>query len=186
MSRVFYTADTHFNHAFVAGLRGYSDQIAHDDDLIARFNSCVTKRDHLWILGDLGMGSLGLVLMQARRLNGIKHLVLGNHDPGHPMHRGSSAKLRRYLEVFESVHLAEQHILDGIPVLLSHYPYRDDHTEIVRDRQWRLRDEGGWLLHGHVHAEFKSAERQLNVGVDWARTPWTGAEVVEHIRGLRP
>lgn len=171
MSDYYYTADLHFNHTFVAGTRNHESAEAHDEDLIERFNREITKRDHLWILGDLCMGSLTKGLEQASRLNGIKHLVLGNHDAGHPMHKKSHNYQRRYLEVFESVTLHEQHTIDGYKVNLSHFPYHGDHKPDDRHTQWRLRDEGLPLIHGHVHREWVMSGRQLNVGVDFGVAP---------------
>lgn len=179
MSNVFYTADTHFNHPFVAGTRGYTTAEEHDEALIENFNSNVHKKDHLWILGDLNHSSLTAGLAQAARLNGVKHLVLGNHDTGHPMHKRSHSSMRRYMEVFESVHLHEQHIIGGKYVNLSHFPYRGDHKPEDRHTQWRLRDEGLPLLHGHVHAGFLMSHNQLNVGVDFGNSP-VPRELVEN------
>lgn len=184
MSVNYYTADLHFNHAFVAGTRNYVSAEAHDEDLIERFNREITKRDHLWILGDLCMGSLTEGLKQASRLNGVKHLVLGNHDAGHPMHKKSHSSMRRYLEVFESVHLHEQHTIEGRRVNLSHFPYRGDHKPDDRHTQWRLRDEGGPLIHGHVHGEWMVDGRQLNVGVDHGAAPFHRDVVSAWLKGL--
>lgn len=171
MSNVFYTADTHFNHPFVAGTRGYTTAEAHDELLIESVNKKVHKKDHLWILGDLNHSSLTAGLAQAARLNGVKHLVLGNHDTAHPMHKRSHSQMRRYMDVFESVHLHEQHIIAGRHVNLSHFPYRGDHKLEDRHTQWRLKDEGLPLLHGHVHQQFLISGRQFNVGVDFGMSP---------------
>lgn len=184
MSRVFYHSDWHFNHTFVAGTRGFATSEEHDERLIESINSVVTKRDHLWVLGDLAMGSLTEALKKVQRVNGVKHLVYGNHDGGHPMHRGSHAKMRRYLEAFESVHLHEEHRLGGRKVLLSHFPYDGDHTDQDRHSQWRLRDEGGWLIHGHVHSAWALNGRQINVGVDWNSKPLQGGEIEEIITAM--
>jgi calcineurin-like phosphoesterase family protein len=172
MSNVFYTADTHFNHPFVAGTRGFSTAEEHDETLIENFNKRVHKKDHLWILGDLNHGSLTEGLAQASRLNGVKHLVFGNHDPGHPMHKGSHAKMKRYMEVFESVSLHEQHIIAGQMVNLSHFPYKGDHKPEDRYTGWRLKDEGLHLLHGHVHHKWLLDGYQHNVGLDFGISPW--------------
>lgn len=185
MSRVFYTADLHFNHDFVAGTRGYPYAAGHDEVLIERFNKHVTKRDHLWILGDLGMGSLTKVLEKASRLNGVKHLVLGNHDPGHPMHKGSHNKLRRYYDVFESVSLHEQHTIKGTKFMLSHFPYFGDHKDEDRYTEWRLQDTGMNLLCGHLHhllPEGEQEARVANVGVDHFQHPVTQEEIAYAFR----
>jgi calcineurin-like phosphoesterase family protein len=171
VSSVFYTADTHFNHPFVASTRGHDTAESHDEALIARFNARLHKKDHLWILGDAFMGSITAGLAQVARLNGTKHLILGNHDAAHPLHRAGHRKLRRFLEVFETVQLADQHrMADGTRVMLSHFPYKGDHYEDDRYSEWRLRDEGQYLLHGHVHDEWGMRGRMLNVGVD--RNPY--------------
>jgi calcineurin-like phosphoesterase family protein len=167
MGSVFYTSDWHFNHDFVARLRGFADAEEHDEALIAATNKTVTKRDQLWVLGDVFMGSVTKGLEKISRLNGTKHIVLGNHDAPYPSRGKSHNQMRRFLEVFESIHLHEQHVIDGHKVLLSHTPYEGDHAD-REDRyvQWRLPDMGLPLLHGHVHDEWEFNGRQFNVGVD--------------------
>lgn len=177
MSEIYYHSDWHLGHEFVARDRGYETAAEHDGFLLDAVNATVTKRDHLWILGDLTIGSLTRALAQVKQVNGTKHLVLGNHDAAHPRHRKSSAQMKRYYEAFDSVHLHEMHRIDGRDVLLSHFPYEGDHKPEDRDTQWRLRDEGLWLLHGHVHKEWPVRGRQINVGADWNRLPYNRDEI---------
>ncbi|QOP65093.1 phosphoesterase [Arthrobacter phage Adumb2043] len=191
MSKVFFHSDWHFNHAFVAETRGYSSAARHDEALIEQINSRVTKRDHLYVLGDVFMGSVSAGLEKVKRVNGIKHLVLGNHDPGHPMHRKSIPHTRRFLDVFESVSLHEQiRLPGGRKVLLSHFPYEGDHTDREdRYMQWRLRDEGDWLIHGHVHDAWRFNDRQINVGVDFWPYPIdaeTMAALIDEMEAVEP
>lgn len=181
MSRVLYTSDTHFNHTFVAGTRGYETSEEHDEALIEAINTATHKRDHLWILGDVFMGSITEGLKQVKRLNPTLHLVLGNHDGAHPLRRGSHNKLRWYLEGFESVSLHEQHRIGGYKVNLSHFPYSGDHKEVDRYTQWRLPDEGVPLLHGHIHQLRVLDGHQLNVGVDSGFSPWTQEDVARKL-----
>lgn len=191
MSKVFFHSDWHFNHAFVAETRGYSSAAEHDEALIERINSRVTKRDHVFVLGDVFMGSVRAGLEQIQRVNGVKHLVLGNHDPGHPMHRKSIPHTRRFLDVFESVSLHEQiRLPGGRKVLLSHFPYEGDHEDREdRYTQWRLRDEGDWLIHGHVHDAWRFNDRQINVGVDFWPYPVdadTMAALIDEMEAVEP
>lgn len=181
VGNVFYTSDLHFNHEFVARDRMYQTAEEHDEELIHRFNKVLGKRDQLWILGDVFMGSITKGLPQVDRLNGTKHLVLGNHDAAHPMHRRSHSQLRRFYDSFESVSLHEQHRIAGHEVLLSHFPYEGDHHGTDRGLQWRLRDEGNWLLHGHVHKAWGIKGRQLNVGVDPNSRPVPREHIEDHI-----
>ena len=55
-------------------------------------------------------------------------------------------------------------------VLLSHFPYAGDSHDEDRYAQFRLRDEGIPLLHGHEsfrERRTKHGTWHINVGVDW-------------------
>ena len=151
MSAIWFSSDTHFLHAMVARLRGFESSEEHDETVIGRWNELVRPDDLVWHLGDVGLGNEARVLEQAARLNGRKQLITGNHDPCWPGHRDSRKHQRRWLEVFESVQAFARIRIDGRPVLLSHFPYEGDHTGEDRATQYRLRDEGTWLVHGHTH-----------------------------------
>lgn len=171
MSSIYYHSDWHFNHDFVAKTRNFESAEEHDEVLIENINKTVRKRDQLWVLGDLHMGSLTAALEKIKRVNGAKHLVLGNHDAGHPMHARSHTYLKRYMEVFDSVSVHEQHAFAGHKIMLSHLPYYGDHFNADRFDDWRLRDYGRWLICGHVHQEWAIKDKQINVGVDWYPQP---------------
>lgn len=127
--------------------------------------------DIVWVLGDLAVthqpARLGRVLDRIDDLPGVKHLILGNHDTAHPRFRDSHRHQRTYLRVFQSVQSMARRRINGTEVMLSHYPYAGDHTETDRDNQYRLRDDGGWLLHGHTHLSSRFTEpRQVHIGLD--------------------
>lgn len=112
------------------------------------------------------------------KLNGIKHLISGNHDRTHPMHRKAHVAIPKYAEYFQSIQSSARHRLNGTEMLLSHFPYSGDHTSEERYAQWRLPDYGVPLLHGHVHAAWISKEHQLNVG--WDHQPlWSAGDIAE-------
>jgi calcineurin-like phosphoesterase family protein len=179
VSAVWFSSDTHFLHQLVAGHRGFASSAEHDEAVISRWNELVRRDDLVWHLGDVGLGSETRVLEQAARLNGRKQLVTGNHDLCWPGHRDARKHQRRWLEVFDSVQAFARIRLDGRTVLLSHFPYQGDHTAQDRATQYRLRDEGEWLVHGHTHQL-----RQLGVGRRWLSSmgaapggSWRGLEV---------
>jgi len=186
MSAVFFSSDTHFLHAMVAGLRGFASSEEHDEAVIAAWNNLVRPADLVWHLGDVGLGNEARVLRQAARLNGNKHLIAGNHDQCWPGHRGSRSRQRKWLEVFESVQAFARIRLDGQSVLLSHLPYlgAGDHTLEERHTQFRLHDEGLWLIHGHTHqAEQMSGPRSVHAGLDaWNLRPAPEADVISLMR----
>ena len=79
MSNVRFIADLHFGHTNMAIKRGFSTIEEHDEYIIKQWNSVVHKRDTTYILGDITMETSKPYPLLAR-LNGIKHVVLGNHD----------------------------------------------------------------------------------------------------------
>lgn len=175
----YYTSDLHLGHQLVAETRGYDYTQDQDDELLDALHTLNPKGDQLWILGDLSGGSKRGTEHALELLADIpvtKHLILGNHDPAHPMHRDAWKWQRRYLDVFESIQpFARQRFTVNDTrheVLLSHFPYQDggDHTEHERYTQYRFPDLGRWLLHGHTHSQRRKQGRQIHVGWDaWHR-----------------
>jgi calcineurin-like phosphoesterase family protein len=190
---VYFTSDLHFGHRLVAAHRGFGDDTAaHDQALMDRWRSVVKKDDQVWVLGDLCLIDPEYAFGLVRRLPGVKHFIAGNHDPCHPMHRQAHKFQRRYLEVFDSVQPFARRRIDGQEVLLSHFPYSRDRGE-ARYTQYRLPNEGKWLLHGHTHGDEKvthlpepvaqPAVREIHVGVDaWDLTPVSLDQVVDLMR----
>lgn len=185
---IWFTADTHFCHPMVAKLRGFVTGIEHDLAVIASWNAVVQPDDVVWHLGDVGLGREAAVLACVDQLNGTKHLITGNHDKVWPGHRDSHKHQRVWLEHFASVQSFARRRIGEHQVMLSHFPYSGDHTEEDRGAQYRLRDLGAWLLHGHTHGKeritlpaFLNDEHggdprwgghMLHVGLDaWELTP---------------
>lgn len=70
----------HLGHLNIARYRGFQDGWEHDDKLIESWNSVVTsKKDITYILGDITMETAEHYY-KLDQLNGIKHVILGNHD----------------------------------------------------------------------------------------------------------
>lgn len=184
MTAIWVTADLHVGHAKVAGIRGFSDTASHDAELVRRWNRAVNPLDKVIILGDVTMGSLGNARPVLRQLLGSKlDLVSGNHDDVWPGHRNAHMHQHEWLEIFASVQPFMRRRLEKQDVLFSHFPYDGDHTKPDRYVQFRLRDEGKWLVHGHVHDAWKQRGRQINAGLDaWDMTPVRLDEIIKMIR----
>lgn len=184
MSTVWFTSDTHFDHPKVAELRGFGPSTAmHDATIMQRWNDTVRPDDQVWHLGDvtMGVGRSDYALHLVRKLHGHIHLITGNHDPVWPGHRQAHRHQREWLGAFASIQAFARRKIAGQQVLLSHFPYRGDHTTTDRHTQFRLRDEGLWLLHGHVHDAWQVDGRQINVGVDqWGLAP-VSIDTIAHI-----
>ncbi|MDT8915809.1 metallophosphoesterase family protein [Amycolatopsis sp. PS_44_ISF1] len=170
---VHFTSDLHIGHRRVAEIRGFSSAHEHDEHLAASWRAVVKPADQVWVLGDIAASSPTRALEVLADLPGEKHLIFGNHDTAHPMNRDAHRHLRTYLEVFASAASAARRRINGREVVLSHFPYRRDRGP-ARHQQWRLRDEGLWLLHGHTHGPetLTYGEREIHVGLDaWALKP---------------
>ena len=174
MSRMYFTADLHLGDELVARNRGYSNVHDYDDMIVETVISTVLEDSTLWILGDL-MGwssrrehALSLLQHVQFETGVIMHLVPGNHDTCHPMHRHAHKEQSKYFGVFTSVLPFAKIRHNRGDVLLSHFPYKGDHTVEQRFNQWRLRDYGLPLIHGHTHQPTPTdVTRPNQVCVSW-------------------
>lgn len=178
MSGIWFTSDLHIGHANVAATRNFDDVSVHDEILGFYWDKAIRPDDQVWVLGDICMSSRGRGRAEEYALNwisrrpGVKHLIAGNHDGCHPMHREAHKAQRRFLEVFESVQQSGVRKIAGERVKLSHFPFDLDHTAVLRYPEWRFRDDGGVLIHGHTHSDMQvtysghTKSLQLHVGVD--------------------
>ena len=144
MNRIFIIADTHFGHKkiidFESASRSFATIEEHDDELVRRWNNTVGKKDTVWHLGDVLFGEGAFATLG--RLNGVKKLVMGNHD-----HYPTA----KYLEHFNTVLGCAQ--LRGY--ILSHVP--------VHPAQFG-RFKGN--LHGHLHSKTLDDPRYINVSAE--------------------
>ena len=156
---IWFTADTHFGHAGIIRHRArpFSTVEAMDEGLIQAWNAVVRPRDTVWHLGDLAFGPRGTAERCHRRLNGRKHLIVGNHD---------GAEVRGL--PWESVHdVAELHV-DGVRLVMCHYPMLTWHGA-ARNRGAHV---DAVMCHGHVHGTPSDPRLphfdpcRLDVGVD--------------------
>lgn len=190
MTTTWFTSDTHFHHANILAYnpnREWADIDAMNEGIIARWNSVVKPNDFVWHLGDYDMNGKDRALDLVKRLNGQIGLVSGNHDKCWVGNNVTFVKLlnqrQRYLDAgFAFVTDAAQVKMDGKVFMLSHFPYQGDHTEGDRYNEWRLRDEGRWLLHGHTHNVEQRLHdgKQIHVGMDaWDCTPVSQEQILE-------
>jgi len=161
---IFFTADTHFCHNNIIHSceRPFVDVYEMNHIMIEKWNSYVTDRDEIYILGDFiykGKGKEANEILS--KLKGKKYLIKGNHE--------------KYLDdplfdinLFEWI--KDYFILKaegGIDIVLFHYPMLS----------WYKSYYGSIHLYGHVHnngiknPEFREklrllGPRAINVGVD--------------------
>ena len=142
MSNVYVISDLHFSHKNMAIKRGFQTAEEHDEHIIEQWNNIVNKKDTVWILGDITMEKSGpYVLLD--RLNGIKKVVLGNHDQ--PQH------VPEMLKYVRSV----CGMVKYKGFILSHCPMHE--AEIGRFTK---------NIHGHVHDNSLDDDRYVNVSCE--------------------
>jgi len=144
MNKVFVIADTHFGHKkvieFEPAKRPFKSIDQHDDELVRLWNETVGKKDTVWHLGDVLFGREAFSLLS--RLNGIKKLVMGNHD------RYPSAL---YLEHFNFICGAAE--VKGC--ILTHIPVHEGQLNRYK-----------YNIHGHLHSDKIDDERYVCVSVE--------------------
>ena len=203
---VWFTADQHFGHTRLLELspaRGaaFSTVAEMNARLIQNWNSVVQPDDTVWVLGDVDMHGKDATLALIEQLVGIKILIAGNHDSCWAGVRDGWKNRDLYLAAgFAAVMDFAVATLPPLQpqapatrVLLSHFPYAGDSRESeVGDRyaQFRLRDAGIPLLHGHAHESFRERRAKqgtwgINVGVDWwDYKPVSADTLAQHLEDL--
>lgn len=155
-----YIGDLHFQDPKVAALRGFATAEEHDHALIDAWHRSVPENGEVFVLGDISKGNIPawtFALGVLSQLPGRKHLILGNHDPAHPLHRNGRKRQAEARDIFESISTHDTVRLRGERVYLSHFPFDGDHANTEeRYVAHRLADHGHPLIHAHVHDEWRS------------------------------
>ena len=163
------TSDLHFGHEAIIKYckRPFATVQEMDEALIQNWNRLVQPTDTIYILGDMTLAPYKYFEPIAKRLNGIKYLVKGNHD-----HFSDGQYRKLGFTVFEEIKMK----LAGKTVRMSHYPYAlpwykrlfayKSELRFMERRPPKI--PGEWLLLGHSHVNYKKANdgQRIHVGVD--------------------
>lgn len=185
MTKRFFTSDQHIGHTFVAGTRGFDDPVEHDRWQAEKWDAVVGPDDTVFVLGDISINPKRDGAWEwFRSRPGKKHLIAGNHDEVHPMHSKAlqAQQDRNWTDTFATINAWARLKIQGRTLLLSHFPYQGEGARDMEDRnvEYRLRDNGFPLLHGHTHDKVvyhtsENGSPQMHVGVD----AWNGELVPE-------
>jgi calcineurin-like phosphoesterase family protein len=176
---VFFTSDWHIGHdkAIEYDKRPFKNMSHMCESLIARFNATVPENGVTYFLGDMGNRPEDIRKV-ITRLNGIKVLLLGNHDKG----MGTM-----YNCGFDVVLWGAHFYIGDIRVTMTHCPliglFREDTSNMKNPNEnWHgesrpkhlqsaIPDAGQYHLHGHIHSRKDKPQskrvlgKQLDVGV---------------------
>lgn len=160
--RVFFTSDTHYNHAnIVSGTTSWDNKQRtrpfktldeHNHQLVHNINQTVGQNDILVHAGDWSFGGFDKIKEFYDRLicKNI-HLVLGNHD--HHIEKNKENIQDLFLSVNHYLELS----VDGQMIVVSHYAHR----------VWNKSHKGSWHLYGHSHGTIDNTYgKSTDIGVD--------------------
>ena len=144
-----FTSDTHFGHANIIKYsdRPFSSVEEMDRVLIDKWNAKVGQKDVVCFLGDFCFSDIIRGQSYLDRLNGVKHLIVGNHD-----------KPAVQLKGWASIKNLDEIRIEGQTIVLCHYAMR----------VWNKSHHGSWHLYGHSHGSLPDDPNSLSfdVGVD--------------------
>lgn len=169
----YYTADWHLFHknmrvdknlSMTTQFPDFKDVQEYHEYIINLTNKYVTKKDTLYILGDLSLASAAADMEETANLleclNAKKIiLVKGNHDSQRMIKKLIKSMPENKLEVED---LGLRYKKDGLIFHLTHYPLLlggRRHTTSIN-------------VHGHIHDDTNPSWNLLNVGIDSVETPW--------------
>lgn len=151
---IHFVSDTHWGHANIIKYsnRPFDSVEEMNEALIQNWNERVGQYDIVYHLGDFAFMPYDALKRTARRLNGVKHLILGNHDKtiiqsqNDLLSSGTFASIQNYVELRHA----------GEFFCLFHYG----------QRVWNKSHRGSIHLYGHSHGSLPPFGKSVDVGVD--------------------
>jgi len=178
MNKIYFIADTHFGHDFIARKRGFSSTSEMNETLIKAWNETVDNGDRIYILGDfIWNGDDPEYIL--KQLNGEKYLILGNHDRIGKHNEAVFLKYVRWIKDYFVLKLKNGNNIPSIKIVLSHYPFE----------VWDADHYGSFHLYGHVHGYCRHKPLRLlpnrfdvGVCVEFGWKPYEWESIVECLK----
>lgn len=170
-TKIWFTADLHLGHKHIIHFKkervrkmklDYNDPEYNDKHtkyIIEQWNNRIDKKDRVYILGDLSFYNREGTRRILEKLNGEKHLIIGNHDK-------SCKGLENYFESVSQIKTVtfSKHEYDFLNenfiINMCHFPIFS----------WDRRQHGTVMVHGHTHGnidEMNELSRELRVDVGY-------------------
>lgn len=145
---IYFTSDLHFQHlnAIKNNKRPFKNLIEMNNTLISNWNKKVSPTDTVYVLGDFVWNNKVEDLTYfLKNLNGIKTLIMGNHD---------SYKNNKLCGLWKDIFYYNVLRIDKRRVVVSHYPIAD----------WEGANSKSIHLYGHCHGRFDLASLSNQIG----------------------
>lgn len=163
---IYFSSDHHFGHNNIIKYcnRPFSSVDEMNKIMIDNWNSIVSSNDIVYYLGDFSL-SYNVLMEILPILNGEKHLIAGNHDKCHPANNNKTKSFQSYIDYgFSSVKLHDTIVIGNEIVNMHHMPYYQNKDD--KYSKYKIINDNKWLLHGHIHNNYVSHKKMINVGVD--------------------
>ena len=153
--KTFIISDTHFSHTNIIKYtsRPFKSVEEMNEVMINRWNSIVTEKDQVYMLGDFCLAKSNDECEKIFYcLNGKKFLIIGNHDSNFAQRGLKWEKTFRLCEIRHN----------NVNYVLCHYPIET----------WNKKHHGAIHLHGHVHEKTNHMKNRYNMSVElWNYSP---------------
>lgn len=163
------SSDLHFYHKNVIDFcnRPYDSVEEMNEGIIKNFNSVISPNDTLYLLGDISFSNGDKAAEMLSRINGHKHLIIGNHD-------SKIVKSVKFLNELSSCSFYKEMKVGKYNTVMMHYPIHS----------WNRKSYGSIHLFGHLHGTPVDLGfgRYKDVGVDTNEMmPYNLQELVEDL-----
>lgn len=169
MTETFFIGDTHLGHSNILTFTdehgkllrsGFNSIEEMNEHIITQWNNTVKPQDKIYHCGDVAFGKEALQL--CNRLNGIKYLVMGNHD-----RMANNEYARLFTKIYGVKYMGRD------DAIVTHVPVHP--TSL---RRFKIN------IHGHVHTNNIDDSRYFNVSCENINyTPISLTEILEICKG---
>jgi len=165
----FFTADQHFGHSNIIKFcnRPFKNVDEMDRVLIDNWNSKITNKDEVYVVGDFALTDPKRVNEIIRELKGNIYFIDGSHD------RWIHERAFRNFADVEGVEGKDRRVMIGKNKLVDvkvNLPVTNERKDIwlchYSMRSWPKSHYGTWHLYGHHHGRLAPHGKSFDVGVD--------------------
>lgn len=185
----FFIADLHLGHKNILSYdnRPFTDIETHDNYIISKWNETVGFDDEVWLLGDVSWHSSTKTIDFLKNLNGIKHLIIGNHDKKLLRNRDFQSQFQS-VQDYKELQITKSDGQGSELLVLSHYPIPcfNRHYYGAYHFYGHVHDSYEWNMLEHLRRQFEELYTQpcnmINIGAMLPYmnyTPRTFNEIIE-------
>lgn len=171
--KLFFTSDHHFSHSKIIDYcdRPFENVHEMNNELIRRWNEKIPHNGIVFYLGDFAWGRTTNAQYLLTKLNGTKHLIIGNHDKT-VLKKEYTKELFASIQYYAKIRVEDKEINKSYQeICLMHYPILN----------WDNIRQGSWHLFGHTHDSLLHHKTHgltsnlacLDVGVDCEYSNYT-------------